>query len=103
MLRKRRQQQLRLNKLKKNKQQQHQLAGERKRKLLLCIFNRGRSAIFHFEGKLSLYARIVFLRLVAELSNEFLMCATHNKATPTRNPLPPVASNYPPAATENEL
>lgn len=66
MLRKqRRQQQLRLNKLKKQKPKQKKDAQkecERKRKLLLCIFNRGLSAIFHFMETFALltYARIGF-------------------------------------------
>lgn len=82
MLRKRRQQQLRLNKPKQKKQQQKQLAGERKRKLLLCIFNRGLSAIFHFVKTFALRSHCFSLRLVAELSNEFLMWSTACPPTP---------------------
>lgn len=62
MLRKqRRQQQLRLKK-QKPKQKDAQKECERKRKLLLCIFNRGLSAIFHFMETFALltYARIGF-------------------------------------------
>lgn len=86
MLRKqRRQQQLRLNKLKKKqkpKQKEEKKKSERKRKLLLCIFNRGLSAIFHFMETFALltYARIGFSLSVAELSNEFLMWDKENVA-----------------------
>lgn len=103
MLRKqRRQQQLRLNKLKKQKPKQKKDAQkecERKRKLLLCIFNRGLSAIFHFMETFALltYARIGFSLSVAELSNEFLMW---DKENPTPLPTPPTTT---PAATNNEL
>lgn len=84
MLRKqRRQQQLRLNKLKKQKPKQKEC--ERKRKLLLCIFNRGLSAIFHFMETFALltYARIGFSLSVAELSNEFLMWDKENPPLPS--------------------
>lgn len=96
MLRKqRRQQQLRLNKLKKQKPKQKdaQKECERKRKLLLCIFNRGLSAIFHFMETFALltYARIGFSLSVAELSNEFLMWDKENPtpSLPRLQQLPP--------------